>query len=476
MTKVFISYRRQPSAMLANLIPCKLGDPGIDFFLDTVSLEAGTFPEQLVKNIKSCDVFVCLLAKTTLESKYVCEEISHAATAKKLMIPVFQEDFSRAAAPDDPAIQKLLKYNGPAILDIRNEYVDHSIHRLGQLIHEYKGKKPRQKPTQTTKIGQYPVKSITPPIAVPSDDDSPPRGLVQVVLEGKINTFDQQIFRQVTGAMLGVAADDIKILMVQPGSIQVTLEMPWQASLQLYYSALGQWPQLTTGIRGGGSQPCPRCRRFRSFAAGALAVLLVALAVWFYQSGIQIKLPNFAANAPIVSPTRTPRPSATMRPTRTPRPGVTITPTRRPQTNNNASGQGVVQPVTATFTPTETPTTTPTEPQAVQAQQQPVETGFDATYSPALAYDSGVNRYLIPASTYMSFYATKNQNICSVLWVIFQDGAEIARSSVYDAPFQYGFQFDKEGNYDVAPYPFTCDAGSPEYKAGIVFYFAVPPG
>jgi serine/threonine protein kinase len=95
---VFVSYRREADAGWAALFADKLSNiHGIDVFVDRQRVDsARQVPEKIESAIRKCDVFVCLLARSTLESAWVREEIRIADTAGKPMIPVVQEGFQRA--------------------------------------------------------------------------------------------------------------------------------------------------------------------------------------------------------------------------------------------------------------------------------------------------------------------------------------------------------------------------------------------
>jgi serine/threonine protein kinase/uncharacterized protein YgiM (DUF1202 family) len=138
MASVFISYRRKPSAMLANLIARELrARHRIEVYLDTERMDtAGDFPTRLRDAIRKCDVFICLVAAETLESDWVQQEIKTAHSLDKPMIPVFQESYDplQPRAGDAPSIQALLEHDGVMIFDIKNVYIDQSIEFLARVI------------------------------------------------------------------------------------------------------------------------------------------------------------------------------------------------------------------------------------------------------------------------------------------------------------------------------------------------------
>ena len=134
-SRVFVSYRRNPSEAYALLIAEKLNPYGMNIFVDTLSVEgAEPFPERLERGIDECDIFVCLLAPTTLDSEWVRREIERAQTVGKAMIPVFQPDF----VPPDPATQpasvaRLLDGEG---VKINSGYVNEAIDKLARMIEQ----------------------------------------------------------------------------------------------------------------------------------------------------------------------------------------------------------------------------------------------------------------------------------------------------------------------------------------------------
>jgi serine/threonine protein kinase len=95
---VFVSYRREADAGWAALFADKLSNlHGIEVFVDRHRVDsARQVPEKIESAIRDCDFFVCLLARSTLESAWVREEIRIADAAGKPMIPVVQEGFRRA--------------------------------------------------------------------------------------------------------------------------------------------------------------------------------------------------------------------------------------------------------------------------------------------------------------------------------------------------------------------------------------------
>ncbi|MAS32367.1 MAG: hypothetical protein CL610_00075 [Anaerolineaceae bacterium] len=138
MSSVFISYRRKPSAMLANLIARELRERHhIEVYLDTERMDtAGDFPTRLTDAINKSDVFICLVAENTFESEWVQREIETAHSLSKPLVPVFQESYDPLAARDalSPYIRALLEHDGVLIFDIKNVYIDQSIEFLARVV------------------------------------------------------------------------------------------------------------------------------------------------------------------------------------------------------------------------------------------------------------------------------------------------------------------------------------------------------
>src|SRR5687768_5241034 len=114
MADAFISYRRKPSASLAQLIKEKLKNQhGIDAYLDVTRADSTTvqFPVRLMQAIEDCPTFICLLADTTLESEWVRKEIWRAYELKKHCIPVFQENYI-PPEKTDATLNYLLSFDG----------------------------------------------------------------------------------------------------------------------------------------------------------------------------------------------------------------------------------------------------------------------------------------------------------------------------------------------------------------------------
>jgi len=135
--RVFISYRRSLSAGWAVLFARELNEKHkISAFVDTQRVDtAARVPAKILKAIQECDIFVCLLAKGTLRSAWVEEEIRLAWANNKPMIPVFQESFvppEAASAP--PHVGALMSYEAVYLLDRKNIHIDHTVAELAKIV------------------------------------------------------------------------------------------------------------------------------------------------------------------------------------------------------------------------------------------------------------------------------------------------------------------------------------------------------
>jgi serine/threonine protein kinase len=137
---VFLSYRRSASLALALLLKNGLeGQHGCEVFLDLDSQrDAGEFPDHLSSRCQSSDVFVCLLSRTTLQSKWVDAEVEAAYSARKPMVPVSHESYHypKDLRSCSPHVQALLRSNGLTVLDRRGEYIQEAISKLSDIIRQ----------------------------------------------------------------------------------------------------------------------------------------------------------------------------------------------------------------------------------------------------------------------------------------------------------------------------------------------------
>lgn len=134
---VFISYQRAKASSWATLLKSALErDFGFRVFVDTERRDSpGQFPERLRLSIERCDVFVCILADTTLESAWVRHEIAVAHGAGKPMIPILLESFGNPPLDGmEEPVRELLLFDGVKVLDQQGLYIDAAIQHLGQMV------------------------------------------------------------------------------------------------------------------------------------------------------------------------------------------------------------------------------------------------------------------------------------------------------------------------------------------------------
>jgi tetratricopeptide (TPR) repeat protein len=148
--RVFLSYRRDESAMAARVLAMELEKRHeISVFVDTERVDSAVpFPQELARAIDRCDIFMCLLGRKTLNSSWVNEEIRLAHTLHKDMIPVFQERFampkSAQSLPEPAAV--LLRHQAVHLLDLKGIYVDAAVDKVAKMIVESMKRKAKGKP------------------------------------------------------------------------------------------------------------------------------------------------------------------------------------------------------------------------------------------------------------------------------------------------------------------------------------------
>lgn len=156
--RVFMSYQRRSSAMAANYIAMILEQEyNISVFIDTRRQDgAAEFPARLLSEIRSHDVFMCLLSDTTFASEWVRREINEASRNDKPMIPIFQESYQEwikslgreypkldtkqaikkaiDVGDDWDGINSLLRSDGIQFYDITNRFIDPAIKEISDMI------------------------------------------------------------------------------------------------------------------------------------------------------------------------------------------------------------------------------------------------------------------------------------------------------------------------------------------------------
>jgi serine/threonine protein kinase len=147
--RIFISYQRDSSSGWAVHLASELDRKHqIAAFVDTQRTDSAVrFPARLKNAIQDCDVFVCLLSASTLQSKWVQEEIRLAWENNKPMVPVFQESYSQPDPSEqlEPHVETLITYDGVKLLDRQNLYVENAIEKLAEMVTESVRKSVRER-------------------------------------------------------------------------------------------------------------------------------------------------------------------------------------------------------------------------------------------------------------------------------------------------------------------------------------------
>jgi hypothetical protein len=129
--RIFISYQRDSSSGWAVHFASELRRKHqLSAFVDTQQMESAVlFPARLKRAIEECDVFVCLVSGSTLQSKRVQEEVRLAWENDKPMVPIFQESYCPPSSSEKvaPHIEALINYDGVKLLDLQNLYVESAI-------------------------------------------------------------------------------------------------------------------------------------------------------------------------------------------------------------------------------------------------------------------------------------------------------------------------------------------------------------
>lgn len=137
MADVFISYQRRSSSALALLIKQQLEARTITAVVDVTDMDSpGILRDKLREHIAQSSVFVCLLGATTLNSRYVLDEIDHAIELNKPLIPVIQESFAEIDNQGNMNVNELLKWQGLRVLDTTGQLIPETIEKLGDMIVE----------------------------------------------------------------------------------------------------------------------------------------------------------------------------------------------------------------------------------------------------------------------------------------------------------------------------------------------------
>ena len=135
MTSIYLSYRHEPSAGLAQRIMDDLRARQVDIFQSDYHAD-DTLPPQPRQAIQQVDVFVCLVAATTFDSNRVRQEIEAAHRLNKPMIPVFQDSYTAVAVDKlpTPHVRALLGNDGLQAFDRQHDSLPQVLDTLAGLI------------------------------------------------------------------------------------------------------------------------------------------------------------------------------------------------------------------------------------------------------------------------------------------------------------------------------------------------------
>ncbi|MBC8099639.1 MAG: toll/interleukin-1 receptor domain-containing protein, partial [Armatimonadetes bacterium] len=137
--RVFISYRRRSSTILANLLKGKFEDQGIEAYMDVEGKNVpGKFMPRTLNEIEKADVFLCVLNNDTLQSDFVLQEIQHAVEKGKPLIPVFHEGWEDTPFTGDSryskAVAELTASNGVVYQDKTNRFTEEAVANIIALV------------------------------------------------------------------------------------------------------------------------------------------------------------------------------------------------------------------------------------------------------------------------------------------------------------------------------------------------------
>jgi hypothetical protein len=130
---VFLSYRREVSWALAQLVFRDLTEHGFDVFMDTASLDSGEFERVILAQIESRAHFLLLLESRSLDrigedGDWLRREVSHALIHRRNIVPLLAGGVRVPRAAELPAeVAGLASYNA---VSMPQEYVAEAMHKL----------------------------------------------------------------------------------------------------------------------------------------------------------------------------------------------------------------------------------------------------------------------------------------------------------------------------------------------------------
>lgn len=127
--EIFLSYRREGGMKDAMLLLNSLERRGYSVFLDTNSLRENRFDEQLYQRIDECKDFILILPPNALdrckeEKDWVRQEVEHAYSAGKNIVPIMLEGFEfPEKLPESIEFVRLLNGIRPSV-DYYEAFID----------------------------------------------------------------------------------------------------------------------------------------------------------------------------------------------------------------------------------------------------------------------------------------------------------------------------------------------------------------
>lgn len=136
---VFISYRRNCSFPIAQMLKIALKEKGINCFLDIEGDHPGQFDDRLFKAISEAHNFILVLTKGSLDGctkqdDWVRKEILAAVTEKKNIIPVRDSDFKWPDHLNDELPNEIRNIKNLQHVLLSEEYFSATIEKIVQYM------------------------------------------------------------------------------------------------------------------------------------------------------------------------------------------------------------------------------------------------------------------------------------------------------------------------------------------------------
>ncbi len=243
---IFISFRRESSEHLSQLIFNNLEIRGYDVFMNIVTPDDDPFDARIQNEIEKRPHFLVLLSSGSLEPCIKPDdpfrlEIEHAIDLQKNVIPLCEEGFNFRNYQEYliGKLSQLSHYEGTRLF---NDYFEAALH---DLEHRFLNNRSRNQ----LKIDSNLVLSVTLPYRASDELVHSAKSKVQIILDGDIANFDQKEFTNALSGMLDVPQKEITILRAAEGSILIQIELPTDAAKRLYDLVYQSEDQLHTLYR-----------------------------------------------------------------------------------------------------------------------------------------------------------------------------------------------------------------------------------